>query len=435
MKFLESHELVAAFIKKYVNSTRNKEDIVEKVVMALITGTILLQKPSPNKIHREVVTGDSKSTFYRNVHRLASGMPDMYAGVIDNLQQDARMSMRNGGVLCLDEHIIPHSSDTMEGVDYFYSTTKDDVVLGLSTITVHYYRDKVEYPVAVRFYRRLRELEKHGKEEEFAEKNAIARAMIREVFSKSKTPNLLLMDSFFMTKENVRLLKELGVYYISRPKKTWSCSYKHKKTSLADLFDSIPVAEFEEVVSINSKTGRKRKQMAATRDAFIPKIGRNRIVFIDCTKDDGDDGVDGDVDDAPSIESGTGRRFRVFVTDHLDWDAAKILSKYALRWTIETSYRDMSQDLNLHGCQWRELSGQYCFITLTFLSYVFLMWARLNGLLTAYGVELRTIGQLKEGFRHYCQERFIEWFSKLKGECDTCPMANWLIKHVFCGSG
>jgi hypothetical protein len=435
MKFLESHEMVANFIKKYVNSTRDKEDIVGKVLMAMIAGTILLQKPSPNKIHREVVTGDSKSTFYRNIHRLALGMPGMFEGVIDNLQMDPRMAMRNSGVLCIDEHIIPHSSDKMEGVDYFYSTTKNDVMLGLSAITMHYYRDKVEYPVAFQFYRRLRELEKYGKEKEFAEKNTIARAIIRNVLSKPGAPDLLLMDSFFMTKDNVRLVKEFGVHYISRPKRTWSCSYKHKKTSLADLFESIPLEEFKEVVSINPKTGKKRRQKAAIRDVFISKIGRNRIVFIDCTKEEKDEGDNVEIDKDSTIVSGTGRRFRIFVTDLLDWDAAAILSKYAVRWTIETSYRDMSQDLNLHGCQWRELSGQYCFIVLTFLSYVFLMWARVNGLLTEYGVELQTIGQLKEGFRHYCQARFIEWFSELKKECGSCPIANWLFNHIFRGTG
>ena len=48
--------------------------------------------------------------------------------------------------------------------------------------------------------------------------------------------------------------------------------------------------------------------------------------------------------------------FRVFVTNEVTWDAATILGYYALRWTIETSYRDLSQDLNLHGCVFRFFS-------------------------------------------------------------------------------
>ena len=67
MKFLESHELVNKFVRKYVNSTRDKENVVSKVVGALKTGTILLGNCSPNKIQQSMVTAPSKSAFYRNI--------------------------------------------------------------------------------------------------------------------------------------------------------------------------------------------------------------------------------------------------------------------------------------------------------------------------------------------------------------------------------
>ncbi len=92
--------------------------------MALITGMILLQKPSPNKIHRELVTGDSKSTFYHDIHRLAVEMPAMFDTVIENVRHDVKLAMRKDGVASLDEQVIPHSSPDIDVVDCFNSTTE-----------------------------------------------------------------------------------------------------------------------------------------------------------------------------------------------------------------------------------------------------------------------------------------------------------------------
>lgn len=432
MKFLESHELVNKFVRKYVNSARDKENVVSKVVGALITGTILLGNSSPNKIQQSMVTAPSKSTFYRNIHRLASEMPDLYKQVLTRIQADKRLMMRSDGFLSLDEHVIPHSSDKMEGVDWFYSTTEDRPILGLSAITMHYYRNDVEYPVTFEFYRRLKELQEQGGEEKFKEKNFIARELLTEVCQLPGAPKVILMDSFFMTKENVTLLKKLGRDYVSRPKKNWKCNIDHKKHSMEEVFESIPVSEFQTIEIVNPKTGKTRKERVATKDVFFPKIGMHRVVFIDCTpKDEREEGTD----DAEMIETTTGRKFRLFVTNVLTWDAATILTHYAVRWTIETSYRDMSQDLNLHGCKWRQLDGQYCFIALTFACYLFLMWAKIHGLLMGYNDELQTVGQMKVAFEHYCQDRFVHWLAEVKQECKTCPLANWIHEHVYAKSG
>lgn len=432
MKFLESHELLRAFVQKYVNSTRDKSDIVEKIIMALITGTILLARPSPNKIQEGLVTGASKATFYRNIHQLAAEMPGIYKNVFEKMQQDSNIKMREDGILSLDEHIIPHSSDEMEGVDWFYSTTEKKTILGLSTITTHYFRAGVEYPVDFTFYRRLEELERHGVAGSYKEKNEIAREMIVAACARTGSPRIIVMDNFFMTKENARLLSNSGRYYVSRPKRNWNCTVDHVKYTFSSLFDTIQANEFKETRVENPKTGKVRIQWTAERVVYIPKAGKHKVVFTDCDRieEDEEDPGEGEVE-----ASETGRRFRVFVTNNLTWDAAKILAIYAARWPIETSYRDMSQDLNLHGCKWRQLHGQYCFIALTFVCYLFLTWAKVNKLLIGYNDELDTIGQLKEGFSNYCQDRFAEWLVEVKQQCSTCPIANWIHDHVYCRSG
>jgi len=152
------------------------------------------------------VAGESKARFYRGIHEIASGMPGFYRETIKHVQDDPAMKMREDGIFILDEHIIPHSSEGMESVSWFHSTTDDKRILGHSMIYVHYYRKDVEYPVDFPFYRRLEELQARGAKAGFKEKNEIARALFKTVCQIHGAPRIVVMDSFFMTKENVTVL-------------------------------------------------------------------------------------------------------------------------------------------------------------------------------------------------------------------------------------
>ena len=235
---------------------------------------------------------------------------------------------------------------------------------------------------------------------------------------------------FFMTKENVTLLKKLSMSYVSRPKRNWNVDFERVKYSMDELFESIPQDDFQETCYVNPKTGEEKKYRTAMRKVFIPKIGFHLALFVDCTKPRPKNKEE---DDAEAVMTATGRKYRVFVASNLEWDAATILSIYAERWTIETSYEDMNQDLNLHGCKWWELNGQQCFVSLTFSCYLFLMWAKVHGFLTENGVNSSTIGQLKECFETYCQYEFIEYIAGLKQQCETCSVMNFIFYHVHGG--
>jgi hypothetical protein len=285
MKFIENNELLASFVKKFINQTRDKSDIVSKTITALMAGTMLLSLPSVKAVHDELVTGEGKSAFYRDVHDMVAGIPNLYDDAFVAMQDDPKLTMRKNGVIIIDEHYIKHTNENIEGVAYYYSPAEERHIRAISTITLHYWFGNVEYPVAFKIYRRLKELEKCGKAEDYEKKNNIVRSMIRKVFARKDAPSLALFDCAFMTKETVLLLKALHVNYISRPKRPWICLYKHNRYSMEKLFETIPVDEFQEVVVKNLKTKKERKQLVAVRDVYIPRIGKHRVVFVDCTKE------------------------------------------------------------------------------------------------------------------------------------------------------
>ena len=162
---------------------------------ALITGKIALEKPSPNKIIEQLVTGPSKATFYRRIHELAAKMPEHVMNILGRLQEGPAMAMKPQGVISIDEHIIPHSSKKIEGVGYFYSTTRGDVALGMSLISSHYFGDNLEYPLLHDFFRKQDELEASGMADQYRPKNQVVRDMIEKLCSFSTCPDLFLFDS------------------------------------------------------------------------------------------------------------------------------------------------------------------------------------------------------------------------------------------------
>nr|MDO8083613.1 hypothetical protein [Candidatus Sigynarchaeum springense] len=117
MKYLEFHELVNDFWRKFANRTADPDEVPSRLVTALILGKITSSRTSVNQVQTEVVAGESKARFYRGIHAMASGMPATYQDVIARIQGDAPMKMREDGIFILDEHVIPHSSKDMEGVD------------------------------------------------------------------------------------------------------------------------------------------------------------------------------------------------------------------------------------------------------------------------------------------------------------------------------
>ena len=423
----------APLVKKFLAANKDSLDTggidFPTTVERLVTGIIFLEKPSPNKIHGNSLKGPSKKTFYNRIHALAGQMPAIFREVFARMQEDLKLAMKKSGVLIIDEHIVPHTSKDIEGVDYFHSTTEDGPVLGMSLLAVHYYSERVEYPADFAFYRRERELQERGEESEFSKKNAIAREFYSTFATVANAPDLWVMDAYFMTKENGILLKALHKTYISRPKRNWKCTYQHHSYSIGELYDALPQESFKLTQVIYPKSGKRKFYHVATVDVFFPRIGTHRVLLVQV-------GAIVERDDILAsetevLEAPSKAKFVAFCTNCTEWEASYILSMYSLRWAVETPFQDMTQNLALRGCKWRELSGQNCFLALAFLCYLFLAWAQVHGELAPYGVRHGTLGEAREAFKSYCQEEFSNWLADLKQQCQDCAPANYIYTHLY----
>lgn len=386
-----------------------------------VYGLLVNERASIKNIAENTIQGQNERQMNRAIHELSTKCDDLLTMNFKKLQEVPGLAIKPTGVIALDEHIIPKTGKHIEGVDYFHTSSGEKNILGLSMISTHYYGGAVEYPLDRDLYRRQQELEKWGKEHLYRPKNEIARDLIRRSHALGVSCKIWVMDAYFMTKENVKELTSKGYDYISKIKRNWVVTFERKRWSVSELYESIPECEFEQVEVINSKTKEKRYFLAAIRDVFIKKIGVHRIVFM------------------RELEKGdTGElceKYRdawvCLVTNILEDSRKTIIQTYMKRWTIETSYRDDTQELHLNGCMWRNIEGQYCFISLVFLAYRLLIWASRLGLLNPYSSQLKTLGKKREAFKRFNAELFGEWITDLKNRCKSCQIAQIIYKLIY----
>jgi len=385
-----------------------------------VYGLLVNERASINNIAENTIQGQSERQMNRAIHELSAKCDDLLAANLEKLQEVSSLAIRSTGVIALDEHVIPKSGTHIEGVDYFHTSAGEKDILGLSMISTHYYGGAVEYPLDRDLYRREQELEKWGKEQLYRPKNEIARNLIRKYHALGMSCKTWVMDSYFMTKENVKELTSLGYSYVSKIKRNWAINFQRKRLSVAELHASIPESERELVEVVNSKTKEKRYFTAASRNVFINKIGVQRLVF------------------AKELEKRDTGEFNekyrdgwiCLATNMQDQSQGSIIQTYMKRWTIETSYRDDTQELHLNGCMWRNIEGQYCFISLVFLAYRLLIWADRLGWLNPYSSCLKTLGKKREAFKRFHDELYGEWITDLKSRCESCQIARVIYKLI-----
>jgi len=386
-----------------------------------VYGLLVNERASIKNIAENTIQGQNERQMNRAIHELSTKCDILLMENLKKLQEVPGLAIRSSGVIALDEHIIPKSGTHIEGVDYFHTSAGQKDILGLSMIRTHYYGGSVEYPLDRDLYRRQQELEKWGKEHLYRPKNEIARELIRRYHQLGVPCTTWVMDAYFMTKENVKELTTLGYGYISKIKRNWVVNFQRKRWSISELYASIPEGEFERIEVINAKTKEKRYFMAATREVFIKQIGVHRIVFLkELEKSDTGEFCEKYPD-----------AWICLVTNMMDHFQKTIIQTYMKRWAIETSYRDDTQELHLNRCMWRDIEGQYCFISLVFLAYRLLIWAYRLGWFHPYGSHLKTLGKKREAFKRYHAELFGEWITDLKNRCTSCQIAKVIYKLIY----
>jgi hypothetical protein len=216
-----------------------------------------------------------------------------------------------GGDVIVDDTLIakPYCKQ-IEGVGYFYDSKEKKSLPGLNCLLILYVKDKEVFVLDVIIK------EKGGKT-----KNDLVRESFIRLYELGLKPFVVLFDIWYAAYKTLNLLDGLGWRYLSQVREN-------------RLLEGMPVK-------------KHRFYGANSRYGYLKGV-HHRVQVV----------KNGD---------------RYFVTNDVEPFSSVLAAKlYQRRWTIETVFRDLKDQLHLEKCAARSLNAQYNHILACFEAYFFL---------------------------------------------------------------
>ena len=220
--------------------------------------------------------------------------------------------------------------------------------------------------------------------EAFRTKISLAVELVKEAIESNLAFETVLFDSWYLAPLLLEVLAEhnkkwISILKINRNIRTNNLRildeeekpihFESTQIKVEDLIPLIPASAFKPV-EIGSET-----YYCFSKNVHIASLGKVRLVISF---------------DNPDLH-GT---CAVLVTNHLSWNAKKIIETYLLRWPIETFYQDAKQQLGLNQYRMRTAKAIQKHWCLVFVAYSFLHLDCLPASRRKVHKPIKTIGQV-----------------------------------------
>jgi SRSO17 transposase len=372
-----------------------------------LTGLITLENKTMSNITRCILESADKtnlSRFFTDAKWRAEEVnTDRLKYMLEQTEGQRRKS--KDSVLPIDDTLCEHVGNLFEYVDQHYNHTDKTFPTAHNLVTSHYVSGAVRFPVDYRLYRRYEEftqwetyvamhfpnevIPKKKKErtrfrkrveptllndpaflalhQAFQTKIILAVELVEHAIANQIPFDTVLFDSWFLARELVAVLKKHNKHWISIIKSNRNVltssftlkdaagqpiQFEKPKMQLKELVPLIPPSAFQPLV-VDGTT-----YYCFTKNLFLPSLGKVRLVISF---------------DNPECQG----NFVALVTNHLSWNAKKIIATYLLRWPIETFYQDCKQLLGLDDYRMRRAPAIGKHWSLVFVAYSFLHLASL----------------------------------------------------------
>lgn len=367
-----------------------------------LTGLITLENKTMSNITRCILDSADKTNLSRFFTDAKWNAEEVNTARLKYMleQTVGRRRKMKDSVLPIDDTLCEHVGNLFEYVDKHYNHTDKNYPIAHNLVTAHFVSGAVRFPVDYRLYRRYKEftqwetyIAKHFPNEVIPKKKKE-----RACFRKRVEPTLLndpdflalhqafqtkivlaselveyaivnklpfatvLFDSWFLARDLVVILKKYNKKWISILKTNRNVltssftlkdadgkpiQFEKSKIQLKELVPLIPPNAFKPL-EVEGTT-----YYCFTKNVFLPSLGKVRLVISF---------------DNPECQG----NFVALVTNHISWNAKKIVATYLLRWPIETFYQDCKQLLGLDDYRMRHAHAIGKHWSLVFVAYSFL---------------------------------------------------------------
>jgi hypothetical protein len=288
---------------------------------------------------------------------------------VNALRLQYSLSNRSGGVLIVDDTIIEKSGKQMDGVGFLFDHCKGKSVRCHDIVSSFYHNsDGVHVPLYFTPYVK----EEHATRLDiwFKTKIQIALDLIRKSLMHI-TPEVVVFDAWYMSKELVDFLNCRGLVWVSQAKSNRLVQVDDTWISVSMYAKSLSKQEF---VRIDKVVDEQRFKWIYETTMVMKNIGLVKLVVLRQRKNS--------------------KTCTFLVSNDTDLDGLQVLEYYKKRWAIEVFYRDCKQHLGMGEYQVRRLDAVVIHLHLVVLAYTLLKNARCNPSFTILLNGVRAVGSV-----------------------------------------
>ena len=289
------------------------------------------------------------------------------------LQQENDTAWSSEGVVIIDDTFTHKTGEQIPNAGKFYDYTVPGYIWGQNLIYALYADEKTTYPLGFRLY-----------EKDAQRRVELALDLVDELIEIGVPADTYLFDQSYCSEEFVTHLENHGKEWVSAVKSDARVTYGGERIrvdALAERIDTVPRTIAGETYHI------------WTQKRDVSRLGKVKLLI---TKKESSE-----EDEKPSI--------KYIVSNKIDAPASHLIELYAMRWRVETFFRDTKQDLGFGDCELRHAAGASRHWHLLMLAYSLLKLGAAHsalGTILARATSLRA--EIKRSFRENVQN-LLSW--------------------------
>ena len=341
-----------------------------------VTGLVAASNKTVDGISTHVLPAKSERALNKFLTEYDWDEDQLNKERLELLQQTDDTRWSSEGVVIIDDTFTHKTGEKIPNVGKFYDHTVPGYIWGQNLIYALYADEKTTYPLGFRLY-----------EKDAKRRVELAIDLVDDLIEIGVPADTYLFDISYCSEEFVTHLEGYGKEWVSAVKSDARVTYGGERIrvdALAKRVDTVPRTIGGDTYHI------------WTQKREVGRLGEVKLLITKKESTEQDD-----EDDEPSV--------KYIVSNKIDASASHLIELYAMRWRIETFFRDTKQDLGFGDCELRHAAGASRHWHLLMLAYSLLkLGAAHSALGTILGHAASLRADIKRSFREGV-ENLISW--------------------------
>jgi len=300
------------------------------------------------------------------------------------LQSNCLTKSSTKGILAIDDTGCKKWGFKTEGVKFQHYGTEDIKTKCNIVVFSAYCDHSKRYPINLKPYKPKDEFFMGKDNSEFKSKHQLAKELINDALAKNISFSDIVFDNWYFSNDLIEFIQDKQLTFITEIESSRLVSFKGKWVHADELVKLIPIDRFKWVTVPSSPT-KNKSFFSYSFSAKLKDLPGKFLIVVTIGKWSDSDP----------------KKVHIFISNHLSYSPAQVISKYSLRWGIECIFRDLKENVAFDHYQVKSLKSISRHWHLATLAYTFLLISKLNGSFSkTFAQQPKTIGEQLLLFRN-----------------------------------